>query len=92
MDNKVSTTVIYYTSVMFFALALCWALIAMLNWPALAEIPLAVSIFIQITALSRSAFNFWTERKDQVLDIIANKVRSTLFSLETQAQEEEVNV
>ncbi|MGK7391291.1 MAG: hypothetical protein ACNS60_13125 [Candidatus Cyclobacteriaceae bacterium M2_1C_046] len=90
MDNKISTTVIYYTTVTFFALALCWALIAMLNWPALAEIPLAISIFIQILVLSRSAFNFWSEHKDHVLDVIANKVRATLFSLDTQ--EEEVNV
>ncbi len=90
MDNKFSTTVIYFTTVTFFTLALCWALIAMLNWPALAEIPLAISIFIQVLALSRSAFNFWAEHKDQVLDVIANKVRATLFSLDTQ--EEEVNV
>ena len=90
MDRKISTTVIYYSTVTFFALALCWALIALLSWPALAEIPLAISVFIQVLALSKYAFDFWCEHKEHILNLIGNKVSATLFSLDTQ--EEEVNV
>lgn len=90
MDNKISTAVIYYTITTILALAFCWTLIVALNWPALAEIPLVVAIFIQILALSKASFRFWNDHKEHFLDGVLSKVKAALFSLDTQ--EEEVNI
>jgi hypothetical protein len=90
MDNKISTAVIYYSAIIFLALAFCGTLVVTLNWPPLAEIPLAVAIFIQILALSKSFFSFWADHKEQLMNSLVSRIKAALFSLDTQ--EEEVNV
>jgi len=90
MDNKISAAVIYYAAIIFLALAFCGTLVITLNWPPLAEIPLAVAIFIQIIALSKSFFTFWSDHKKHLIDSLAGRMKAVLFSLDTQ--EEEVNV
>lgn len=90
MDRKISTAAIYFTIITFFATAICWTLITTLNWPALAEIPLAISIFIQIFALAKTSFKFWTDHKEHVTDVLVNRIKTAIFSLD--AQEEEVNI
>ena len=61
MDNKINKAVIYYLCVTFLAIAVCSALIATLEWPLLAEVPLSVSLFIHILALSKQLYEFWTK-------------------------------
>ena len=90
MDNKISTTAIYYTASTLFALAFSGALIVTLDWPLLAEIPLAGAIFIHIIALSRTLYTFWTDHKEQFTDRVASRFKAVLFSLDTN--EEEANV
>lgn len=90
MDDKISTTAIYYTAFTLFALAFSGGLIVALDWPLLAEIPLAVAIFIHLIALSRTLFTYWTEHNEQVVEGASSRVKAVLFSLDTN--EEEVNV
>jgi len=60
MDSTTTKTAFYYYSGVFIlATLVCSALIGFLKWPLLAEIPLAVCIFIQIIALSRSVHKYW---------------------------------
>ena len=90
MDNKLSTAAIYYTASTLLALAFSGALIVTLDWPLLAEIPLAGAIFFHIIALSRTLFTFWTEHKEHFVEGVASRIKAILFSLDTN--EEEVNV
>lgn len=66
MDNKINKAVIYYLCVTFLAIAVCSVLIATLEWPLLAEIPLSVSLFIHIMALSKQLYEFWTKSNLQL--------------------------
>lgn len=59
-------TAIYYVCVTFLAIATCWILITALGWPLLAEIPLAVSLFLHILALSKKLYEFWTKNKKKL--------------------------
>lgn len=61
MDDKIIKAVLFYTFVTFFAIAICWVLMATLEWPLLAEIPLSVSLFIHILALSKELYELWTK-------------------------------
>ena len=90
MNNKNNPAAIYYTVVSFLAISLCAILITTLEWPALAEIPLAAAIFIHITALSKMLYKFWREYKERFSDELTTNIKAVLFKLDTQ--EEEVNI
>lgn len=90
MDNKISTTVIYYLIAICLALAASGTLIVALDWPLLAEIPLAAAIFIHLTAISKSLFTFWSDHQEQLVENLVQRIKSALFTLDPQ--EEEVNV
>lgn len=90
MNNKNNTAAIYYTVISILSITFCAILIVTLEWPALAEIPLAVAIFIHITALSKVLFKYWSEYKERFSDEMANNIKTVLFKLD--AREEEVNI
>jgi len=50
------TAITYFTGTFFMSAAFCLALINMLAWPLTAEIPLALSIFIQLTAVAKAFY------------------------------------
>ena len=54
MDTIKSTAITYYTGVVLLSAILSAALIFQLEWPASAEIPLCISIFIQLTAIVKT--------------------------------------
>jgi len=92
MDSTTTKTAFYYYSGVFIlATLVCSALIGFLKWPLLAEIPLAVCIFIQIIALSRSVHKYWDrfEGKELFTYLFA-KSKAQFLHLETH--EEEVNI
>lgn len=65
-DKKTSKAVLYYTCVTLSAIAICWIIVVILKWPLLAEIPLSVSLFIHILALSKQLYEFWTKSNIQL--------------------------
>lgn len=92
MDSTTVTTAFYYYSaVLILATLVGTALIGFLQWPLLAEIPLAVCIFIQIIALSRSLHKYWNrfDGKELITYFFA-KSKAQLLHLETQ--EDEANI
>ncbi len=54
MKDSDRTSIIYFTIVVLLSVILSTALILHLEWPASAEIPLCLSIFIQMTAIAKS--------------------------------------
>lgn len=54
MKDSDRTSIIYFTIVVLLSVILSTALILHLEWPATAEIPLCLSIFIQMTAIAKS--------------------------------------
>lgn len=60
--NKKAIT--YYSLASLFALSIVLAIIHILNWPAMAEIPLAVSIFLQLMAGSKYIYINLIEKRD----------------------------
>lgn len=92
MDSTTSKTAFYYYSGVFIlAILVCSALIGFLKWPLLAEIPLAVCIFIQVIAISRSAHKYWDRIEGRELfAYLFAKSKAQLLHLETH--EEEANI
>lgn len=83
MHNPNITSTVYYTVVAITSLMMLYLLTSLLDWPLMAEIPLAASIFIQIMALSRRIFNSWNlENRCDMSDVMF-KIKSMLF--ESQA-------
>ncbi|MGF1671948.1 MAG: hypothetical protein ACFCU6_16000 [Balneolaceae bacterium] len=60
--NKNAIT--YYSLASLFALLTVASIIHLLNWPALAEIPLGISLFLQIMAGSKYIYVNAIERRD----------------------------
>ncbi|MGK7369433.1 MAG: hypothetical protein ACNS64_04400 [Candidatus Halalkalibacterium sp. M3_1C_030] len=61
MNTINSTAITYYTGAVLLSAILSAALIIQLEWPASAEIPLCISIFIQLTAIAKSVQNMIRE-------------------------------
>ena len=61
MRNLDSISITYNAGAVFVSLLLSMALILTLTWPAAAEIPLSICIFIQLMALARYIENFLLE-------------------------------
>lgn len=53
-----STAITYFTGTFLLSAAFCLALINMLAWPLTAEIPLAISIFIHLTAVAKAFYGY----------------------------------
>lgn len=51
-----STAITYFTGTFLLSAAFCLALINTLDWPLTAEIPLGLSIFIQLTAVAKAFY------------------------------------
>jgi hypothetical protein len=62
MMNKKAIT--YYTLAAIFMLTIVLAIMHILAWPKMAEIPLAVSIFIQLMAGARYIYTNIIEKRD----------------------------
>lgn len=92
MDSTPESAAFYYYSLITItAAALCMALVGFLKWPLLAEIPLAICIFIQIIALSKGIYNNGEQYNNKVMiSEFLSRTKADLFSLETQ--EEEANI
>ena len=54
MKHSDRSAIIYFTVVVLLSATLSTALILHLEWPASAEIPLCLSIFIQLTAIAKT--------------------------------------
>lgn len=92
MNSASGTTAFYYYSfISILAATICLALVGFLSWPLLAEIPLAICIFVQILALSKGLYKYWDQYYgEDILTEILTITKSDLLRLE--AQEEEANV
>lgn len=75
MDKKRAETIFYYTTATVFATAICWIIIASLQWPLLAEISLAVSIFVQILSIAKALAKFWAGYKMYFMEKKSNNIR-----------------
>lgn len=53
-----STAITYFTGTFLLSAAFCLALINTLTWPLTAEIPLALSIFIHLTAVAKAFYSY----------------------------------
>lgn len=61
-----STAITYYTCSVIVSLVLSITLILILDWPVSAEIPLSISIFIQLMAIARYSHDFLQESESLV--------------------------
>jgi len=57
MKNINSAAITYYTGAVLLSIILSATLILQLEWPASAEIPLGLSIFIQLTAMAKTVLD-----------------------------------
>lgn len=92
MHSSADTTVkSYYFISTLIAILICSALVSFLQWPLLAEIPLAACIFIQVIALSISLKKYWIrfDGKELITYLFA-KSKAQLLHFETS--EEEANI
>ena len=62
--------IIYYSTAAFVSLTIVFSVVWTLSWPIMAEIPIAISLFIQLLAASKYIFINVIERKG----ITANKI------------------
>lgn len=53
-----STAITYFTVTFLMSAAFCLVLINTLAWPLTAEIPLAISIFIHLTAVAKAFYSY----------------------------------
>ena len=63
------TAITYFTGTFLMSAAFCLALLNTLAWPLSAEIPLGISIFIQLTAVAKALYGY----------IAANRVEITML-------------
>ena len=66
MKNSDSTAITYYAFSVIISLVLSITLILILNWPVSAEIPLSISIFIQLVAIARYVHQFLQESESMM--------------------------
>lgn len=83
MQNLNRTAIIYYSGTVVMSIGFCLALIAALSWPVLAEIPLSISIFIQLLFISRSIFNFIERTETKSVEEVYSKLKSGGFETKT---------
>jgi hypothetical protein len=87
MRNASFSAIIYYTLVIATTIVSLYFLFGFLNWPLLAEVPLGVSIFLQVVFLSRKLFNFWARQEKYSFADLGMKVRDALFSRQSTSKE-----
>lgn len=81
------TAAIYYSIVATLSGALTVGLISFLEWPLLAELPLAVCIFIQLLATSRILFRIWVNQKEVSAEELITKVKTILYDSKLNQKE-----
>ncbi len=70
MKHSDDTAITYYTCSVIVSLVLSITLILILNWPVSAEIPLSISVFIQLMAIARYVHRFLQE-SESVVEVYA---------------------
>lgn len=76
MRDLNSTAITYFSGAFLLSAAFCIALIETAAWPILAELPLAVSIFIQLMAVAKEFYSYL--ERDQVKNESLQEVYSRL--------------
>lgn len=66
MKHSDNTAITYYACSVLISLLLSITLILILDWPVSAEIPLSISIFIQLVAIARYVHHFLQESESMV--------------------------
>lgn len=87
MQNYTSTKVLYYLCLNFIGLGITLGLIGILNWPLLAEIPLAVSIYIEIIALGKYIFSTWIQKTEYTFSNFVHDLKIQLKHLQKAEKE-----
>lgn len=79
MQKIDNTAVIYYTGSVLMSAAFCLALMATVDWPMLAEIPLSISIFIELIAISKSIFSLVEKADSESLEQVYSRLKGGVF-------------
>ena len=79
MQKLNTTATLFYSIVVICSLMALYLLISVLDWPVMAEVPLAASIFIQILAISRRIFKSWNAKNSYDASTLLFKVKTILF-------------
>lgn len=87
MDDLTNTAAFYYSTVFVLTSAFCVALILFLQWPLLAEIPLAICILIQAMSLSKNVYNIWDENGDGFVAEAYAKTKTVFNGIDPQEEE-----
>ena len=87
MQNYTSTKLFYYICLNFIGLGIVTGLVGLLNWPLLAEIPLAASIYIEIIALGRYVFNSLNKNTEYSFMKLISDLKLQLKQLEKAEKE-----
>lgn len=82
MFTKNKTAITYYSGAVIMSLAFCLALITTVEWPFLAEFPLAASIFIQLLAVAKSFYSFVNEGESESLQEVYSRLKGGIFDLQ----------
>ena len=64
MENRSATKILYYICVNILGIGLITGVISFLSWPLLAEIPLAVCLYIEFIAITKYFFVNWIRNED----------------------------
>lgn len=87
MDDLTSTTAFYYSTIFVLASAFCVALVLILQWPLLAEIPIAICILILTMSFSKNVYSTLDENGNGIVAEAYAKTKSVINGINTQEEE-----
>lgn len=87
MDELTSTAAFYYSTVFVLTSSFCVGLILFIQWPLLAEIPIAICILILTMSLSKSIYSIRDENGDWFVAEAYAKTKTVFSGIDTQEEE-----
>lgn len=81
MENSNSTaiTIVFYSAAVLISMVFSIAIILTLDWPAAAEIPLCISISIQMAAISKSLLVFMERTQQVTIQEVCSRLKGEIF-------------
>lgn len=78
-SNSTAITIVFYSAAVLISMVFSIAIILTLDWPAAAEIPLCISIFIQLAAISKTLLVFMERTQQETVQEVYSRLKGGII-------------